>query len=244
MLLRLASIWDHGNTRQSPRRNLGAKAQIVTGLNACHFFSSRKTNFTPEMDELRIKTLRDATSPEAVPPQVFANAYKDALQKDRKHTHNGYAIRSLTQQNISEHGMALTIMPDQMNSAPSQVGELIAYRFGLRTRERWHIGAVRWLRQSPDEGTELGVMHLAQTSVPVAVRAEQGAGSGTDYFRGLLVPKQVSLQQVRSIIVPASLYDVNSKLVMSMGRKFYRVRLTKMLQSTPMFAQFEFENID
>ena len=61
------------------------------------------------------------------------------------------------------------------------------------------------------------------------------------YIGSLFIPKQVSLQQTRSLIVPAFLYDVGSVLVMNMKQRLSHVRLTRVLLSTRSFTQFEFE---
>ena len=83
-------------------------------------------------------------------------------------------------------------------------------------------------------------MNLSNGAVPVGTKAIKGLGTGTDYFRSLLIPKQVSLQQTRSLIVPAFLYDVGSVLVVNMKQKLLHVRLTRVLISTRSFTQFEF----
>ncbi|HEB59211.1 MAG TPA: hypothetical protein ENJ01_08315 [Gammaproteobacteria bacterium] len=246
MLLRIAEAWESVQARKAPRRTVSARIQVVTGLNACHYYSSRKREFTPEMDELRIRTQRDEArtdEPGRDPSrsaEVFVSAYREALRKDRRHAHGHYTRIPLSQNNISKHGMAITFVPDGSGATPSHVGELVAYRLGLRPGERWHIGVVRWLRQDAARGVEAGIMHIAQTSVPVAVRATAGPGAGTDYFRALLVPKQVSIQQRRSLIVPAALYDVGTQLTVNLGKRLFEVRLSHMLLSTPLFALYEF----
>jgi hypothetical protein len=243
MLLRLAKVWSNSSVRRSQRRRGGAAVQIVFGLNGCHYFASRRATFTPEMDELRMKTLEHAGSAQVSSASVFAGAFREALQKDRRHSHNGYAVSPLTQRNISRDGMALSCPADAASTVPAHVGELVAYRQDAESDDRWRIGVIRWLKAAPEAGTDLGVMHLATTGVPIGVRALHGTGEGTDYFRGLLIPKQVSLQQVRSLIVPGSVYDVGTVVAVNMGNKLFHVRLARLLQSTPEFAQYEFKTI-
>ncbi len=245
MLLRIADAWEGVHARRAPRRAASARIQVVTGLNACHHFSSRQREFTPEMDELRIRTRREEHQPDpgrdpSRSAEVFVTAYREALRKDRRHAHGHYSRIPLSQSNISKHGMAITFVPDGSGATPSRVGELVAYRLGVRPGERWHIGVVRWLRQDAERGVEAGIMHIAQTSVPVAVRATAGPGAGSEYFRALLIPKQVSIQQRRSLVVPAALYDVGTQLTVNLGKRLFAVRLSAMLLSTPLFALYEF----
>jgi hypothetical protein len=91
---------------------------------------------------------------------------------------------------------------------------------------------------------ELGIMNIANSAVPIAVKSLRGAGEGTGYFRGLLIPKQVSLHQRRSIIVPASVYDIDTLASVNMKRRLFYIKLTRLLLSTKSFNQFEFEVMD
>ena len=124
---------------------------------------------------------------------------------------------------------------------PTSVGELVGYRFGTRTGERWKIGVVRWLQSLPDIGLEMGIMHLGASGVPATVCGIEGLGAGTGYFRALLIARQVSLQQIRTLLLPASLYDVNSVLTINVKQRLFRGRLSRLVRATRAFAQFEFE---
>jgi hypothetical protein len=91
---------------------------------------------------------------------------------------------------------------------------------------------------------ELGIMNIANSAVPIAAKGLRGTGEGTDYFRGLLIPKQISVHQRRSLIVPSSVFDIDSVLSINMKRRLFYVRLRKLLLSTHSFNQFEFEVMD
>ena len=103
---------------------------------------------------------------------------------------------------------------------------------------------VRWLRADPDDGIDLGIMNMASSAIPIAVKGLKGAGYGTDYFRGLLIPKQVSQQQTRSVLVPAAIYDVHSELAVNMKQRLFYIRLKSLLRSTNEFCQFTFDVLD
>ncbi len=244
MLLRLARSWSNKAARKDRRNEHEEQVEVILGLNACHFFSSQRADFTPEMDELRLKTLENAGSSNVTSPKDFAAAFRDALQKDRRHSHSGYQINPLTQRNRSSTGMALCGTPGSSSPPDANVGELVAYRSGKSGSDAWRIGVIRWLRSEPETGTDMGVMQLARTGVPIAVRALQGAGEGTDYFRSLLIPESESLQQSRSLIVPGTIFDIGTRLAVNEGSKLFYVRLTRLLQSTQEFSLYEFADID
>jgi hypothetical protein len=77
----------------------------------------------------------------------------------------------------------------------------------------------------------------------VGAKAIAGLGAGTDYFRGLIIPKQIAISQTRSLIVPALLYDVGTTLAINMKQRLFHVRLKRLIMSTRSFSQFDFEVI-
>lgn len=241
MLLRLADAWSASLVRKAQRFNLDAKVELTAGLNASHFFVSEGAVFTPEIDALRLAqgldNIDDATH------TIFASAYREALQKDRRHSHQNYALNPWWQRNISPIGIALNAQ-DAGQQLDVRVGELVVYRLSDKKRQRWQVGVIRWLKTAYSEEApgmvNVGIMNLSNGAVPVGTKAIKGLGTGTDYFRSLLIPKQVSLQQTRSLIVPAFLYDVGSILVINMKQRLFHVRLTRVLLSTRSFTQFEF----
>lgn len=236
MLLRLADAWQGILQRNGERHINEARIELATGLNAGHHYISLGKAFSPEADELRIKS-------EEIEPAIFAAAYRSALQKDRCHHNRDYETNPWWQRNFSRNGAALYCSVDcpKLHTA---VGELVTYCDPDNTPLRWKIGVVRWLRAGPENQLDLGIMNIADSAVAVASKSLAGCGEGTDYFRSLLVPKQVSLQQQRCLIVPANVYDINSVLAINMKHRIFYVKLVKLLLSTQTFAQFEFDVIE
>ena len=236
MLLRLTEAWNGTPSRATERQPIRNQVQLATGLSASHYYLSSGDIFTPELDELKLKT-------EEIEPTVFATAYETAMQKDSFHLNKSYNIRPWWQHNTSESGTALACTTDCENTHV-KVGEIVAYRDQHEATSHWKLGVVRWLRSDPDNGLDLGIMNLSNSAVPIAIKGLKGPGYGTDYFRGLLIPKQVSLQQTRSILVPASVYDVHSELAVNMKQRLFYIRFKSLLRSTNEFSQFTFDVLD
>ncbi len=236
MLLRLTEAWHGALERGTDRQSIETQVQLATGLSASHFYLSSGEIFTPELDELKLKT-------EEVEPTVFATAYETAMQKDSFHLNKTYDIRPWWQHNTSESGAALACSTNCENTH-IKVGEAVAYRDEDEPTSHWKLGVVRWLRAVPDDGIDLGIMNLANSAIPIAIKGLKGPGFGTDYFRGLLIPKQVSLQQTRSVLVPAAIYDVHSELAVNMKQRLFYIRLKSLLRSTNEFCQFTFDVLD
>jgi len=234
MLIRLAQALEGTLSRQTDRRSAGNNVRIAVGLNAAHYTISQKIPFSPEMDELKLKGQHN------LEPSLFAGAYKTALENDRRHSHMDYTTYNWRQNNASTTGSALSCSLDNEEQTV-KVGELVAYCAQEKTCPRWKVGLIRWLKFQTDSGIDMGVMNLSHTAVPVAIKAINGIGKGTDYFRGLMIPKQVSIHQTRSLVVPAALYDVNTILVVNMKNRFFHIKLTKQYLSTRSFTQYKFE---
>ncbi len=237
MLLRLTDAWHSTFTRATDREDRGARLRMALGLNACHFYCSNKAAFTPEMDELRL-----ISSGENKQTTVFANIYRDALHKDRLHEKSSYPISPWQQHNISHTGLAISC-DDNCNDMNVKVGEIVSYLFESKTGLRWKIGIVRWLHINSDNNIDMGIMNLSHSAVAIAVKAIEGLGKGTDYFRSLLVPKQVSISQLRSVIVPAMLYDIGTVLSVNMKTKLFYIKLSKLIISSGNVSMFEFETL-
>lgn len=243
MLLRLADAWSGSLVRRIQRFSLEGQVQLTVGLNACHHFISGENDFTPAMDELKLLTQR-APSKKSDQHSIFVSAYRDALQRDRKHNTRDYVLNPWWQRNISPIGISLNCQ-EECRHMPARVGELVAYRFAQKRSTRWRIGVIRWMQMQTaavtPEQIHVGIMNLATGAVPVGVKGIAGVGAGTDYFRGLFIPRQVALDQSRSLVVPALMYDVNSILAINMKERLFHVRFTHVRLSTRSFTQFDFE---
>jgi hypothetical protein len=142
--------------------------------------------------------------------------------------------------NKSDGGLSLRRLPE--NQSHTQVGSLIAYLDHNATKI-WKIGIIRWLQDSPEKNFDVGLMTLAQSGIPVAVRAIGGTGAGGEYFRSLLVRTVLSDAKTPSLLVPASIYDIGTQLVLNLQTELKYVRLTKMTETTNSFSLFEYKEI-
>lgn len=242
MLLRLAATWDETRARRMERRPDGARLKLVTGLEACHHLTGRKAPFTPAMNELKLTTANGQAR--RLSPDAFTLAYRNALTNDRRQMFTRYTVHPMVRRDVSPRGMAVEADPGAGEAAPARVGDLVGYRFTARRTERWHLGVVRWLKAPPGHPARMGIMHLARTAVPVGVRALQGPGEGAGHFRAMLIPRQESVSQQRSLITPAGVFDVGSVLAVGTERRLFHVRLTRLLLATGSFAQFAFERLE
>ena len=142
--------------------------------------------------------------------------------------------------NKSDGGMSLRRLPE--NQSRVQVGSLIAYLDHNATKI-WKIGVIRWLQDAPGKSFDVGLMTLAKSGIPVAVRAIGGAGAGGEYFRSLLVKTVLSDAKTPGLLIPASIYDIGTQLVLNLQTELKYLRLTKMVETTSSFSLFEYKEI-
>ncbi len=246
MLLRLADAWNGSLIRKTKRFSLNARIELTSGLNAAHHFISEERSFTPEVDELKLATNNSQVHDEEW-NSVFGTSYNGAVEKDRKHSQQSFQVNPWHQNNISPIGVALTCQQDD-NNIEIKVGELVTYRESSAKTVHWRVGVVRWMRHEFDAMgngiINIGIMNLANGALAVGTKASKGLGSGTDYFRAIMIPKNVANHQKRSLLVPALLYDIGTELSVNMNNKLIHVRLTRMLLSTRSFTQFDFDVIE
>lgn len=243
-LLRLMDTWKGHAERAEPRKTSVDDVRITTGLNSCHHFISMRAKFTPEMDELKIQSNKQAPAlTEEEGKSFFATRYQEALKKDKRHIHGNYSQEDWQQSNLSQMGIALRCY-DGHHDLSVKVGEIVSYRFDGKLKGRWQTGVVRWIKSDNRKVLDIGIMDIAKSAVPVAVKAMSGIGKGTDYFRALLIPFQVSLKQTRSIILPANIYDINTVLVVNLGKRMFHIRLTRLLLFTTAINQYEFDILE
>ena len=243
-LLRLSDTWQGSTERSEPRKPSVDDVRITTGLNSCHHFISMRAKFTPEMDELKIHSTKKAPAlVEGEGKSFFATRYQEALKKDKRHIHTNYRQEEWQQSNLSQMGIALRCFEGH-HGLSVKVGEIVSYRYDGKLKGRWQTGVVRWIKSDSRKVLDIGIMDIAKSAVPVAVKAMSGIGKGTDYFRALLIPFQVSLKQTRSIILPANIYDINTVLVVNLGKRMFHIRLTRLLLFTTAINQYEFDILE
>lgn len=141
--------------------------------------------------------------------------------------------------NISAGGYCL--LWDNMETTRAQVGELL----GIREESdpdtfHWRLGVIRWLKFADKRGLELGVQMLSPGAVAIAGKPEQRGVKNDNFTRGLLLPEIATIQQRATLLLPSPPFRVGDTAIISCHGKNVRVELTKLVENTGSFAQFQF----
>jgi hypothetical protein len=154
-----------------------------------------------------------------------------------------HAAQSWKMVNVSAGGYCL--LWDNPETTRAQVGELL----GIREESdpdtfHWRLGVIRWLKVADKRGLELGVQMLSPGAVAVAARADRKTRTKNEgYARGLLLPEIASIQQRSTLLLPSPPFRVGDTAIVNCHGKDVRVKLTKLVENTGSFAQFQFESL-
>ncbi len=129
------------------------------------------------------------------------------------------------------------------DSQKVQVGELVGIRDNLGANStQLGIGIIRRIKNWKN-GLELGIQKLAPCADAIALASAPKDGIAEKYQRSLVLPRLAGIDQPATLITHAW-HQTNDKLIANVhGHRTY-ILLTKQLESTGVFSQFEFTVLD
>jgi hypothetical protein len=240
LLRRLAMVWGLPLERQHPRTAAEGEVETVNGLTALHrTLAGQDPIGRPALFAGQARFQSRPTHSEQKPRDVW-NLYErgepfEAVSDDAQNQHPAVAAESQTWRlkDRSEGGYCLLCRDP--NSAGAHVGGLMGLREGA---DDWCIGVVRWLKHPAHHTLEVGIQLLAPRAAPLAVRrTDMEAG----FQRALLLkgPKTGNM-----LLLPPLLFRLGDRLELRTDAREHRVALTKLIEDTASFAQFQFESLD
>lgn len=172
--------------------------------------------------------------------KVYANSTQtiDEFTATSENTQFEYHGCQITNINQGGFGIACPIS----TQLPARVGDLL----GARTERSsaWAIGKVLWLKINGDQDVALGIKLIAEDARAIAIKAVMGVGSGSEYYRGLLIPDLDPKQHPTTLITPAAVYDIGSVLRLTLDDEVLHARLLRQLTATNSFSQYQFELVE
>jgi hypothetical protein len=176
---------------------------------------------------------------EAPPSSIEQNVARAASSM---RINTSYRTQNWKMINVSAGGYCL--LWDNPETTRAQVGELL----GIREQSdpdtfHWRLGVIRWLKYADKRGLELGVQMLSPGAVAIAARPDRARAKDSDYTRGLLLPEVASIQQQATLLLPSPPFKVGDTAIANCHGKDVRVKLTKLVENTGSFAQFQFTSL-
>jgi len=143
--------------------------------------------------------------------------------------------------NESARGYCIKTISETKSRA--QVGELIGIRRQIsKSAWKWGVGVIRWMQCDTTSGLMLGIEMLTPDAAAIGLRVISNAKH--DYQRTLMLPELQAVNQPTTLITTAVPYRTGHKIVINILGKEILVKLSKQVQNTALFAQFQLEIMD
>ena len=270
LLHRLLIAWAMASKRHFPRTDKNEQIKITIGLSAAHQFITKKAQAMDngkysskfndrahfESTEININ-LKD---PGATSNDVWGLIYPEELTGLEPLVEQELSLQDNNQINFkldpvnteakqyqtdnwliineSAKGMMINNKDEFKNKA--QVGELVSiHRQANGRAERWSIGVIRWLKSNQDKSLQMGIETINPNSAAIGIRAASTPNSPLQ--RTLMLPELINLKQPACLITAPVPWREGHKITINMLGKEIPATLTKSIQNTGLFAQFQFE---
>lgn len=129
------------------------------------------------------------------------------------------------------------------DSQKVQVGELVGIRDNRESNStQLSIGIIRRIKNWKN-GLELGIQKLAPCADAIALSTLPKGDEGEKYQRSLVLPQLAGIDQPATLITHAW-HQTNDKLIANVHGHRTHIQLTKQLETTGVFSQFEFTVLD
>lgn len=126
----------------------------------------------------------------------------------------------------------------------AQVGELIGLREKEGSRYQWRVGVIRWMLNKANRGLEIGVQILAPRTVLVGLAASRMGRPVADFLDVLMLPAIRTIRQPPTLLVPAGRFRVGDEALVTLGKRFLRVKLDGISEHTSQFVQYRYTNLE
>jgi len=141
---------------------------------------------------------------------------------------------------INESAGGYCISWENSVSTKTVVGSLI----GLKTLDpssgdEWSIGVIRWIKSTEENQMFIGIELLSPSGQSIATKNTSHKRKSSEFTRSLLLPELRNVKQPQTLITQ-SLYQVGDKLELDIHGQSIKVKLTKLLENTSAFSQFQF----
>ncbi len=217
---------------------LGTDRRNMPPLNHAHFGAKATREHEGKLPDVWEMDYRLEGEPRSSSVEEAVARAAVGMQIDTSH-----CTQSWKMVNVSAGGYCLLWDNPEMTRA--QVGELL----GIREESdpdtfHWRLGVIRWLKYNDKRGLDLGVQMLSPGAVGIAARRDKkGRDRKENYTRGLLLPEIASLQQQATLLLPSPPFKPGDTAIANCHGRDVRVRLTKLVENTGSFAQFQFTSL-
>ena len=270
LLRRLLIAWGMASKRHFPRAHKNEQIKVTIGLSAAHQFITQKAQALDdgqytnkfkhrahfESTEIKLNKKDSSTTSEDVWGLIYPSELtgleplveQELSLQDGLHIEppddNVYSEEKQYQADnwliVNESAKGLMINNSDELKNKAQVGELVSVRRNITGRaERWSIGVIRWLKFNHDKSLQMGIETLNPNGAAIGIRSASTPNAPLQ--RALMLPELINLKQPACLITSPVQWREGHKIMINMLGKDIPATLTKSVQNTGLFAQFQFE---
>ncbi|MCE5180801.1 MAG: hypothetical protein LLG15_03280 [Betaproteobacteria bacterium] len=117
-------------------------------------------------------------------------------------------------------------------------GEIIGLK--MEGSDRWHVGAVRWVKSDKARHLEIGAQLLAPKAMPTAIKPSI-CGPADEFTPALLLPEAPLLRQPETLVARHGTFGAQRELLLKFDDNTTEtIRAVKLVEQTASFDRFEF----
>ena len=251
---KLMLAWGMMPKRKFSRYRQAASIRLVMGLNSIHRLCAPPV--IEERDERNgiTETIRDhqylqdptfeKTTSITTEKQGASGAKGESQHKLLRGAYSAAGsslnpVESWKMENMSAGGFCM--LWDSASASSAQVGELVAIMSQPEDeKDDTQLGAIRWMKFTPEHGLELGIQLLSPGATAVwASLCEDDVHPGNK-LQGILLPEIKAISQPASLLLPSLPFRSGCISTLENGEKKESIILTRQLENTGSFAQYSF----
>ncbi|MFV1997251.1 MAG: hypothetical protein ACC641_04485 [Acidiferrobacterales bacterium] len=142
---------------------------------------------------------------------------------------------------VDESAGGLAIAKDQVKHQQARVGDIIAVRSpdsGL-----WEVSGIRWVKTSEAGSLEIGMKRISPIATPVQLKMVGEDQIETDFMPAIMVPALAIIKQKQGLLTHKGLFRPGRELFFDDGFRLVKLRATQLVESTPVFEHFAYDEI-
>lgn len=128
------------------------------------------------------------------------------------------------------------------NTPKIRVGEVLGIHLSANEGNSFRIGISRWLRNIPGHALQVGLEIIGLSSEAASVRKKGAAKTNESTAKCILLPEDSSSGKLPTLLTPALPFGAGDNLVLIKNNSETEIRLTRLMESTGAFCQFQFRS--
>ncbi|ARN73557.1 hypothetical protein [Oceanicoccus sagamiensis] len=264
LLGHLILAWDAMSKRTFMRLEANDELELCVGLSATHHFVSGELSFESLVEERGAKTFTMQAENPFMKVQAQQHRNKDVWdspyeanmgqtsvslesiefhirdnEQQNKDNAQKYRSHSVQMLNSSAHGYCVEWPPEA--EAFIKTGEIVGIKEA--NSHNWSIAVIRWVKHGEDKQTQMGLELISPSAAPYGARIVRKTGAAAEYMRVLVLPEVAVSKQPITLLTPRVPFKTGFKVVLNQRGKEVQATLTKKLNETGAYNQFEFKRL-